>query len=215
MNHYGLQTCNLCDLCGDKYGQLGQPPEWRRPRQKVPGFLYGTTPVDIMFVCEAPGEVEDKIGRPFQGAAGQVLHSAIFEAGLDALHLYITNVNKCRPPGNRAPAVPEIAACNVWLQMEIDLMRPKVVVALGKTAMSAFMVNYKFKGKVGDKVGKVIATQLQVDAPALYGVVGCYHPAARDAKQRAMIPVVLEEVGKLFGIAPKPRAQVDYQLEVL
>jgi len=89
----------------------------------------------VVFVGEAPGEEEDAQGKPFVGRAGRYLNRKIQEVlGLRREEVYITNVCKCRPPGNRKPAPAEISACFPYLKREIDIIRPKVICCLGATA---------------------------------------------------------------------------------
>lgn len=86
-----------------------------------------------MFIGEAPGEVEDETGRPFVGPAGQLLTKILESVGIRREEVYITNVVKCRPPGNRVPTKEEMAACWEWLSAQIGLVRPKLIVTLGNT----------------------------------------------------------------------------------
>ena len=87
-----------------------------------------------MFVGEAPGAEEDRTGRPFVGQAGKLLDAMIFAMGFDRSEIYIANVVKCRPPGNRDPQEDEMAACAAFLDRQIELIKPRVLVALGKPA---------------------------------------------------------------------------------
>ena len=211
LNVLGLQSCNLCSLCGNNYGKEGYPPQYRKPTQKVQG--RGTLPCDILMLGEAPGENEDKQGVPFIGDSGQFLEGCIRDAGLDSLRVYITNVARCRPPGNRKPTPAEVEACSLWTQLEIEAASPKVIVCLGATAVSYFLPKRKLKGKVGDYVGKDFFNYPVGDEGEAAVVVGCYHPAARDAKQRATIPFVLKQVAKMFGIVvERSEEATDYQL---
>ena len=88
----------------------------------------------VMFIGEGPGAEEDRTGRPFVGQAGAVLDAMIFSLGLERRQVYIANVVKCRPPGNRDPEADEVAACAPFLDRQIALIRPQVIVALGKPA---------------------------------------------------------------------------------
>ena len=87
-----------------------------------------------MFIGEGPGESEDETGRPFVGRAGQLLSKMITAMGLTREQVYIANVVKCRPPGNRTPAAEEVAACTPYLVKQIQTIRPKVIVTLGLPA---------------------------------------------------------------------------------
>ena len=87
-----------------------------------------------MFIGEGPGSEEDRTGRPFVGPAGKLLDAMIFALGLERQDVYITNVVKCRPPGNRDPEDQEAAACAAFLDRQIELIRPRLIISLGKPA---------------------------------------------------------------------------------
>lgn len=98
-------------------------------------FGEGDPNARVMFIGEAPGSVEDQTGRPFVGPAGQLLERILAGAmGMDRKQVYIANINKCRPPGNRAPEADEVAACLPFLQQQIAIVQPEVIVCLGRTA---------------------------------------------------------------------------------
>jgi uracil-DNA glycosylase family 4 len=97
-------------------------------------FGEGTANARVMFIGEGPGAEEDRTGRPFVGQAGQLLDRMIQSMGFDRTMVYIANVVKCRPPGNRDPKDDEIAACSGFLDRQIDLVGPAVIVALGRFA---------------------------------------------------------------------------------
>jgi DNA polymerase len=98
-------------------------------------FGMGDPHADLMFVGEGPGAEEDKQGLPFVGRSGQLLDKVMFEElGMTRDKVFIANTVKCRPPGNRDPEPDEIAACWPWLEQQLDLIRPKVVVTLGNFA---------------------------------------------------------------------------------
>jgi DNA polymerase len=102
-------------------------------------FGVGSPTASLMFVGEAPGEDEDKQGEPFVGRAGQLLTKIIEAIGLTRQQVYIANVIKCRPPGNRNPEPDEVATCEPFLFEQIAAIRPKVVVALGKFAAQSLL----------------------------------------------------------------------------
>jgi uracil-DNA glycosylase family 4 len=112
-------TCALCKLAGNR-------------TQVV--FGVGAPDAELMFVGEGPGEQEDLQGEPFVGRAGQLLTQLIEGIGLTRADVYIANVVKCRPPGNRDPQPDEIEACAPWLDRQLELVEPKVVVTLGNFA---------------------------------------------------------------------------------
>ncbi|MBI3543457.1 MAG: uracil-DNA glycosylase [Deltaproteobacteria bacterium] len=102
-------------------------------------FGEGSPTAELMFVGEGPGEQEDAQGRPFVGKAGQLLDKIIEAMGLKRSEVYIANVVKCRPPGNRTPEPDEAGACEPFLFRQLDAIKPKIVVALGGTALKALL----------------------------------------------------------------------------
>lgn len=118
-------ACTRCKLC-----TLG--------RSQIV-FGVGNPRARLMFVGEAPGEEEDKRGEPFVGRAGQLLTKIIEAIGLGREQVYIANVIKCRPPGNRNPEPDEVASCEPFLFRQIDVIQPKVVVPLGKFAAQCLL----------------------------------------------------------------------------
>ena len=104
--------------------------------------VYGTgnADADLMFIGEGPGYYEDKQGEPFVGAAGQLLNRMLEEIGVRRADVYIANVIKCRPPGNRDPLPEEVDACTPWLREQIALIEPRVIVTLGNFA-TRFMLD--------------------------------------------------------------------------
>jgi DNA polymerase len=94
----------------------------------------GRAAAPVLFIGEGPGAEEDRTGRPFVGQAGQLLDAMIFALGFDRSEVYIGNVVKCRPPGNRDPKDDEMAACGAFLERQIALIQPRVIVALGRVA---------------------------------------------------------------------------------
>ena len=97
-------------------------------------FGEGDPRAAVLFVGEGPGAEEDRTGRPFVGQAGRLLDQMIFAMGFERHEVYIANVVKCRPPGNRDPKDDEVAACAAYLDRQIELIQPTVIVALGKPA---------------------------------------------------------------------------------
>jgi uracil-DNA glycosylase family 4 len=102
-------------------------------------FGSGDPHARLMFVGEGPGAEEDRQGLPFVGPAGELLTRIVAAIGLTREQVYIANVVKCRPPGNREPAPDEVAACRGYLEAQIDLVRPRVIVLLGRTAAQTLL----------------------------------------------------------------------------
>ncbi|HUQ88712.1 MAG TPA: uracil-DNA glycosylase [Vicinamibacterales bacterium] len=139
-------ACTRCKLC-----TLGRS-------QIVFGVGHSRAP--LMFVGEAPGEDEDKKGEPFVGRAGQLLTKIIEAIGLTREQVYIANVIKCRPPGNRNPEPDEVAACEPFLFRQIDVIQPRVIVPLGKFAAQSLLKTVdpitKLRGRQFDYRGSVL-----------------------------------------------------------
>jgi DNA polymerase len=131
----------------------------------VPG--EGSATADVVIVGEAPGASEDKQGRPFVGRAGRLLDELLAEAGLEREDVFITNVVKARPPGNRDPRADEVAHHRPWLEAQLEVIRPRLVVPLGRHALKHFAPD----AKIGESHGHV----LERDGRTLFPM---YHPAA-------------------------------------
>ncbi len=119
-----VRACRLCKLC-------------ERRTVAVPG--EGNPRAEIMFIGEGPGFHEDQQGRPFVGAAGGLLTEMLRVIGLRREDVFITNVVRCRPPGNRDPLPDELAACDVYTQRQIAVLDPKLIVTLGRYSMARFV----------------------------------------------------------------------------
>jgi len=145
-------SCTACELCrGTKMG--------------VPG--EGPLPAEIMFIGEAPGYHEDQQGKPFIGAAGQFLSELLGKIGLNRSEVYITNVVKHRPPGNRDPLPDEMAACRPYLDRQIELVNPQMIVTLGRFSMARWFP--------GGRISQIHGQPKTVDGRI---IVPMYHPAA-------------------------------------
>lgn len=102
-------------------------------------FGVGPRNIEVMFIGEGPGENEDLQGEPFVGAAGQFLDEMLSIIGLSRRNCYIANIVKCRPPQNRDPKIEERECCRPWLNAQIALLRPKIIVCLGRIAAMEFI----------------------------------------------------------------------------
>jgi len=138
--------------------------------QVVPGA--GSENSQIFFIGEAPGAEEDKQGIPFVGAAGKFLNQMLETIGLKREDVFITNVLKCRPPGNRDPLPEEAAACWPWLLEQIRSIKPKLIVLLGRHAMERFLPNQK----ISQIHGTAVRRELEGVGKQVFYVL--YHPAA-------------------------------------
>ena len=131
----------------------------------------GNPNADIVFIGEAPGKKEDEQGVPFVGAAGKFLDKMLVQAGLDRGDVYITNIVKYRPPGNRDPSTAEKAAFLPYLLRELEIIKPKVVVTLGRHSMEYFLPG----AQIGEVHGRIY--QVAVDGRS-FTIAPLYHPAA-------------------------------------
>ena len=127
----------------------------RSRRNAVPGD--GQLSSKIMFIGEAPGKNEDEQGKPFVGAAGMILNQGLEKAGIKRAEVFITNVVKCRPPGNRVPENDERSICRQYLDRQISLIAPKIICILGSTAYSSILGGKsitKNRGKIMERNGQ-------------------------------------------------------------
>ena len=170
-----IRGCTMCDLS-------------RTRTNAVPG--EGNRSANVMFIGEAPGFHEDRNGEPFVGAAGQFLNELLESIDLDRSTVYITNVVKCRPPGNRDPLPDELAACAHYIDRQIELIDPKVVVTLGRFSMSRWFPK--------ERISRIHGT------PKRFGnvtVVPMYHPAAalHQGSLRATIEADMKKLPQILA----------------
>jgi len=147
-----IRACQECELA-------------RQRTKVVPG--EGAEDADLLFIGEAPGWHEDQQGRPFVGPAGQFLEQLLSSIGLRRDEVYIANVVKCRPPQNREPLPAEVEACRTWLDRQVALIRPRMIVTLGRHSLSRYFPT--------ETIGKVHGKPRQLDGVLYYPM---YHPAA-------------------------------------
>ena len=131
-------------------------------------FGVGNPDADIMLIGEAPGADEDRQGEPFVGRAGQLLNKILEAVGLKREEVYICNILKCRPPGNRDPQPPEVEQCEPYLHKQIDLVKPRIILALGRIAGQTLL-------RTGDPLGSL---RSQVHDYLGIPMIIVYHPAA-------------------------------------
>jgi DNA polymerase len=147
-----------------------------------------------MFIGEAPGFNEDRQGRPFVGAAGGLLNELLHSIGLERSQVYIANVIKCRPPDNRDPLPDEIRNCNHWLERQIEIIRPRLIVTLGRYSLARF-----FPGK---SIGRVHGTSYRRDSVAYFAM---YHPAAA-LHQNTLRETLFQDMLKIPSLLKDPVA---------
>jgi uracil-DNA glycosylase len=171
-------------------------PELAATRTQVV-FGAGNADADLMFVGEAPGANEDRMGRPFVGQAGKLLSQLLVEVGLERADVFITNVLLCRPPGNRDPAPVEIQSCQDYLFRELELIEPKVVCTLG---------NFATKLLRGDNAGisRVHGhDEVRVLGPRAVRLYPLFHPAAALYTPR-MLEVLREDFARIPDLLAQP-----------
>ncbi len=156
----------------------------------VPG--EGAPDAEIMFIGEGPGYHEDRLGRPFVGAAGKFLDDLLSSIGLTREQVFIANMIKCRPPQNRDPLPAEVSACNKYLERQIELVDPALIVTLGRFSLARFFP--------GESVSRARGKVRRKDGRAIYPIM---HPAAGLHRQQFRpgivedfkgIPAVLEDI---------------------
>jgi len=185
-----IQNCQMCVLHKSR-------------TRAVPG--EGAEDTTILFVGEAPGWHEDQQGKPFVGPAGQFLEELLASIGLKRQQVFIANVLKCRPPGNRDPLPGEIQACWPWLERQIEILHPKMIVSLGRYSMARFFPE--------GSISKLHGMAQRRDGVIYYAM---YHPAAalHQQKLRQTIKEDMLKIPKLLAEAEKP-VEIENQPEQL
>ena len=160
-------------------------------------FGAGNADADLMFVGEAPGANEDKQGLPFVGSAGKLLEKLLGEIGLARADVFIANVLKCRPPGNRDPHPTEIEACQDYLSRQIDLIQPRVLCTLG---------NFSTKLLRGDPTGITRlhgSAEVRIIGPRAVRLYPIYHPAAA-LYTPSMLDTLRADFARIPGLLAQP-----------
>ena len=161
-------------------------------KNAVPG--EGPAKSEIMFIGEGPGFYENEQGRPFVGAAGKFLDELLAQAGLKRPEVWIGNVVKCRPPGNRDPLPEELTACDRYLERQIAAINPKIIITLGRYSMGKFMPGAKISAvhgqmrRVGDRF-----------------VIAMFHPAAA-LHQASLKPAIMKDFAQLPKLLEQARS---------
>ena len=176
-----VRKCQLCSLAETR-------------KNSVPGF--GKPDADIMLIGEGPGHHENEQGLPFVGAAGKLLDDLLASIELKREDVYITNVVKCRPPGNRDPQVEEIDACRPYLESQIELIDPRVIVTLGRFSMARWFPGVRISDIHGQP--KHIGSRM---------VVPMFHPAAA-LHQPKYRPMLYEDFKRLPGFIAQLQSQI-------
>ncbi len=165
----------------------------------VPG--EGSPDTEVVFVGEGPGQNEDRQGRPFVGRAGDLLEELLTMIGWRRDDVFITNVVKCRPPNNRDPEPDEIAACRPFLQRQLEILDPALLVTLGRFSLQTFMP--------GDRISRVHGTERPIEpstgARAATGYA-LYHPAAA-LRQGALKETMQRDMARVPEVLLRARAE--------
>jgi uracil-DNA glycosylase family 4 len=175
-----IAGCTRCPLAGGR-------------TKTVPG--EGPANAEILLIGEGPGFNEDKQGRPFVGQAGGLLEELLASIGLTRRDVFISNVVKCRPPGNRDPMPGEIAACSDYLDRQIAAIRPKVIATLGRHSMAKFLP--------GKTIGRIHG---QPSRWRDSWILPLYHPAAA-LHQQALRPTLFADFQKLPELLERARRE--------
>lgn len=179
-----VRTCPRCELC-------------RSRTHAVPGA--GRYDAEVMFIGEAPGMNEDKRGLPFVGNAGKFLDEMLATIGWERDDVYVTNIVKCRPPGNRDPLPDEIDACQIYLDTQLETINPRMVVTLGRFSMARWFKNERISrihGKPREADGRVIV-------PLYHPAAALHQPSLRAVLEEDFrkLPLILEEARNKQGAA--------------
>ena len=170
--------------------------------QVVPG--EGSAEAEIMFIGEGPGQKEDELGRPFVGAAGKFLDEMLGIINLKREDVFIGNVVKCRPPGNRDPLPEEVEACWPWLVEQIKIIDPKLIVLLGKHSLEKFLP--------GQKISQVHGKAMRKNMPEIGTRVfyALYHPAAAlyNGGMRQILIEDFRKIPKVLEASKKSSAEI-------
>ncbi len=197
------QAVSVCTRCALHFSR----------KRSVPG--EGPADAQVMLIGEGPGFHENEQGRPFVGQAGKFLDELLALAGLKRAEVFITNVVKCRPPGNRNPLPEELSACSAMLDQQLEILHPRVIVTLGRFSMARFLPNAR--------ISEIHGQPRWVDDGRM--IVPMYHPAAA-LHQPKLRPDLEADFARLPGylqmqpgpqkpsVPPKKRTEAETQLSL-
>jgi len=180
-----INKINVCTKC----------PLHKGRTHAVPGD--GSYSAEIMFIGEGPGKSEDEQGKPFVGAAGKLLTQLIESIGLSRNDVFIANVVKCRPPENRDPLPEEVAACWPYLEQQVKIIKPLLIVTLGRHSMGRFLSDLKISEVHGQpKRTKGFWSEKQVYLPLYHPAVALYDPRKKETlfEDFKKIPLILKKI---------------------
>jgi uracil-DNA glycosylase family 4 len=168
----------------------------------VPG--EGPLDAEIMMIGEGPGFHENEQGRPFVGAAGKYLDELLMGVHLKRQQVYITNIVKCRPPGNRDPLPEEIQACGAYLDKQIEAINPKVIITLGRYSMARYLPN----AKISDVHGQPVRVKGRLIIPMYHPAAALHQPALKSSIERdfSRLP---EFISQSYKVVAEQELQTD------
>ena len=172
-------------------------------KKAVPG--EGPASAEIMLIGEGPGFYENEQGRPFVGAAGKLLDDLLAKAGVSRKEVFITNVVKCRPPGNRDPLPEELLACSQYLNRQIEAINPLIIVTLGRYSMSKFLPNVR----ISEAHGKPAWVNGRLIIPMFHPAAALHQPSLMTSVERdfARLPEWIQQA-KQNGHSVSSRANL-------
>jgi uracil-DNA glycosylase family 4 len=165
-------------------------------KHAVPG--EGPANAEVMFIGEGPGFHENEQGRPFVGAAGKYLDDLLAGVGMRRQNVFITNVVKCRPPGNRDPNLDELAACEAYLDRQIHALNPKVIITLGRFSMAKFIPN----AKISQVHGQVRRIDQRFIMPMYHPAAALHQPSLQSFVERdfAQLPQLIAQAAQMSAL---------------
>lgn len=193
-----VSSCNKCEL-------------YHSREKGVPG--EGPSNAEIIFIGEGPGFHENMQGRPFVGAAGDLLVELLDSIGMKREDVFITNVVKCRPPGNRDPAPEELKACNLFLDQQLKIINPSVIVTLGRFSMAKFFPH----AKISEIHGQPTRVKGMLVVPFFHPAAALHRPSLRSVVEEdfAKLPALIDGAEKTPVIQPEEPEDNNDQVEQL
>lgn len=169
-------------------------------KHAVPG--EGPPDAELMFIGEGPGFHENEQGRPFVGAAGKFLEELLASIGFRREQVFITNVVKCRPPGNRDPQFEELQACSDYLERQIQAINPKVIVTLGRFSLARFLPN----AKISQVHGQAVRVRGRLVVPMYHPAAALHQPSLRSTVESdfTQLPEWVAKAGSVQEHTPPP-----------
>lgn len=188
------RTCTKCSLQHSR-------------KNAVPGS--GPADAEIMFIGEGPGFHENEQGLPFVGAAGRFLDELLTSAGIRREQVFITNVVKCRPPGNRDPQMEELQACDSYLERQIQVINPKVIVTLGRFSMHKFLPH----ARISQAHGQAVRVKGRLVVPFYHPAAALHQPSLRATVEAdfSRLPEWIEKAGNVPEYIEPPNDDQDDQ----